>query len=143
MGTRPPLQKGRSPLPSFRPISIVAKRLDASKCHLVVGMEVGLCPSNFVFDGDPAPPPRKVRGAPSAIFGPFLLWPNGWMDQGGILQGGGPWSRPHCARWGPIFPSPKTGQSPQVFGPFLLWPNGWMHQDATWCGGRPQPRRLY
>jgi len=26
---------GRSPLPNFRPISIVAKRLDASRCHFV------------------------------------------------------------------------------------------------------------
>ena len=26
---------GRSPLPNFRPISIVAKLLDASRCHLV------------------------------------------------------------------------------------------------------------
>ena len=26
---------GRSPLPNFRPISIVTKRLDASRCHLV------------------------------------------------------------------------------------------------------------
>jgi len=31
----PPPKKGRSPLPNFRPISIVAKRLDASRCHLV------------------------------------------------------------------------------------------------------------
>ena len=28
-------KKGRSSLPNFRPISIVAKRLDASRCHLV------------------------------------------------------------------------------------------------------------
>jgi len=28
-------QKGAEPLPNFRPISIVAKRLDASRCHLV------------------------------------------------------------------------------------------------------------
>jgi len=28
-------QKGGGALPNFRPISIVAKRLDASKCHLV------------------------------------------------------------------------------------------------------------
>ena len=28
-------KRGRSPLPNFRPISIVAKRLHASKCHLV------------------------------------------------------------------------------------------------------------
>jgi len=30
-----PKKKGRSPLPNFRPISIVAKRLNASRCHLV------------------------------------------------------------------------------------------------------------
>ena len=29
------LKWGRSPLPNFRSISIVAKRLDASRCHLV------------------------------------------------------------------------------------------------------------
>jgi len=28
-------KKGWSPLPSFQPISIVAKRLDSSRCHLV------------------------------------------------------------------------------------------------------------
>ena len=28
-------KSGRSPLPNLRPISIVAKRLDASRCHLV------------------------------------------------------------------------------------------------------------
>ena len=26
-------------------------------------------------------PPHKGGGAPSPIFGPFLLWPNGWMHQ--------------------------------------------------------------
>jgi len=29
------LKKRAEPLPNFRPISIVAKRLDASRCHLV------------------------------------------------------------------------------------------------------------
>jgi len=33
--TAPSPKMGRSPLPNFRPISIVAKRLDASRCHLV------------------------------------------------------------------------------------------------------------
>jgi len=28
-------KRGRSPLPNFRPISIVARRLDASRCHLI------------------------------------------------------------------------------------------------------------
>jgi len=31
----PSPQKGRSPFHNFRPISIVAKRLDASRCHLL------------------------------------------------------------------------------------------------------------
>jgi len=31
----PPSQKGRTAATNFRPISIVAKRLDASRCHLV------------------------------------------------------------------------------------------------------------
>jgi len=31
----PPPKKGAGPLPNFRPISVVAKRLDASRCHLI------------------------------------------------------------------------------------------------------------
>jgi len=53
-----------------------------------------------------------------------------------------PWSRPHCARWGPSSPFQKGGADLTNFGPFLLWPNGYMHQDATWYGGRPEPGRL-
>ena len=34
-GPSPSQKRGRSPLPNFRPIYIVAKRLDASRCHLV------------------------------------------------------------------------------------------------------------
>jgi len=61
MGTQPFPKKGQSPLPNFRPMSIVAKRLDGS------------------------------------------TWP--W-------RGGGPWSRPHCARWGPSFPPLKGDRAP-------------------------------
>jgi len=31
-----------------------------------------------VLDGDPDPPPPK--GTAPQFFGPYLLWPNGWMD---------------------------------------------------------------
>ena len=58
---------------------------------LVLGMVVGLGPGVFVLDRDPAPP-HKGGGAPSPIFGPFLLWTNGWMHQDGTWHGGGPWS---------------------------------------------------
>jgi len=47
---------------------------------MVLGMEVGLSPGDFVLDGDPAAFPKRGR-SPSPIFGPFLLWPNGWMHQ--------------------------------------------------------------
>ena len=40
------------------------------------------------------------------------MWPNGWMDQDGTWHGGGPWSRPHCATWGPSSSS-HTGADPQ------------------------------
>ena len=43
------------------------------------GREVGLSPSDIVLDGDPAPLSERGRSPP--IFGPCLLWPNGWMDQ--------------------------------------------------------------
>ena len=47
---------------------------------MTLGMQVGLGPGHIVLDGDPAPPPPK-GGAALPIFGPFLFWPNGWMDQ--------------------------------------------------------------
>jgi len=106
-----------------------------------LGMELGLGPGDFVLDADPPPLPKQ-GAEPSPIFGPCLLWPNGWMDQDGTWRRGGPRSSPHSVRWGPSCPFPQNGQRPSSFGPFLLWPNGWMDKDATWYGGRPRPRRL-
>jgi len=44
-----------------------------------LGMVVGLGPGNILLDGDPAPQ-KGVTTAPPPLFGPCLLWPNGWMD---------------------------------------------------------------
>ena len=85
----------------------------------------------------PSSPPTQKRGAP--IFGPCLLWPNGWVDQDATWYGGKPWPRQRCVRWEPS--SPKSGHSPPIFGPCLLWPKGWMDQDVIWYAGRPRPRR--
>jgi len=41
-----------------------------------LGVEVGLGPVDFVFDGEPAPPEKGH--SPNPIFAPCLLWPNGW-----------------------------------------------------------------
>jgi len=80
-----------------------------------LGIEVGLSPHHIELDGDPATPS-------STIFGPCLLWPNGWMDQdatwchGGRLQ-----PRPHCATWGPSCPPPrKRGTAPPNFQPMSI-----------------------
>ena len=42
-----------------------------------LGTEVGLGPGHTVLDGNLAPP----KEAQPPIFGPHLLWPNGWIDQ--------------------------------------------------------------
>jgi len=70
-----------------------------------LGMEVGLSRGDFVLDGDPALPP-KGGGAAPPIFGPSLLWPNGWMLQDATWYRGRPHQRRHYVRWGPS-PLPK------------------------------------
>jgi len=84
-------KKGRSP--QFSAMSVASKWLHGSRCHLV--RRWALVQAT---DEDPALLPKKGSGAPSPIFGPCLLWPNGWMNQDGTWHGGGPWSRPHCTR---------------------------------------------
>jgi len=108
----------------------------AAWIKMSLGMELGLGPGDCVRWGPRSPSPKG-----GTIFGPCLLWPNGWMGEAGTWHGGMLQPRRLCFRWGPS-PSPKRGRSPPIFGPSLLWPNGWMHQGATWYGGRPQPRRL-
>jgi len=87
-------------------------------------MEVGLGPGHIVLDGDPA------ENSGLCPFRPYLLWPNGWIDQDATSYGGRPWPRPHCA--GNSAPTPKKRHSPSTnFGLCLLWSNGRMDQDAT------------
>ena len=88
-----------------------------------LGMEPGLGPGDFVLDGDPAPLSRKGAEPPSPIFGPFLLWPNGWMHQDATWYGCRPQPRGLCVRWRHTTP-PQKGHGPPFFGPCLLWQNG-------------------
>jgi len=48
-----------------------------------LGTKVGIGPGDTVLDGDPAPP--KKRQPP--LSDPYLLWPNGWMDQDATWYG--------------------------------------------------------
>jgi len=73
----------------------------------------------------PQPKRHCVRWGPrcpSPIFGPCILWPNGWMDQDATWHGGRSGPKPCCARWGPSSPPQKEHSSPPLFGPCRLWP---------------------
>ena len=58
-----------------------------------LGMEVGLSQGDFGLDWG-----GGGWGQSPPIFGPWLLWPNGWMDQDDTWHGGRPWPSPHCVR---------------------------------------------
>jgi len=63
----------------------------AAWIKMALGTEVGLGPGHIVLDGDPAPLHKRGQSPPPTIFGPFLLWSNGWMHQdvtwfGGMAQ---------------------------------------------------------
>ena len=68
-------------------------------------------------------PQNEGTAAPS-LFGPCLLWPNSWVDEGATWYGGRSRPRPRCVRWGPNSRQRKGTQQPPLFGPCLLWPNG-------------------
>ena len=110
-GDPAPLPKTAEPPAQFSAHIFEAKWLDGSSCHLVG-------PSDSVLDGDSAQLPLPTKKAEPPTFGPSVLGPNGSMDQDGTWHGGGPWSRPHCVRWGPSSPSPKGGTVPQFYANF-------------------------
>jgi len=59
--------------------------------------EVGLGPGDIVLDVYPTSRPDKKISSPQ-LFGPCLLWPNGWMDQDATSYGSRHQPRPHCVR---------------------------------------------
>ena len=115
MGTKYPPQKGAES-PQF--LAHVYCGQMAAWIKMPLGTEVGLGPEDIVLDGDPAPPPQNGREAPFPIFGPCMMWPNGWMDEDGTWRRGWPSSRPHCARWGPSSTPKKVDRVPQFLAHF-------------------------
>jgi len=96
-GPSPLPQKGRSPT---RFSAHVYCGQTAAWIKTPLGTEVGLGLRDIVFDVDPATP-RKRAHPPHPIFGPCLLWPNGWMDEDAAWHGRRPQPRPHCTGRGP------------------------------------------
>jgi len=86
-----------------------------------LGMEVGLGPGDFVFDGTQLAP-QKRHTHPYPIFGPCLLWSNGLIDQHSTWYGGKPRLRRRCVRWDRSSPPPLKGaQSPVFRGETARW----------------------
>jgi len=100
-------------------VSLVYCGQTAGWIKMPLGTELGLSLGDIVLDGDPAPTHGKGHSSPP-LFGPCLLWPNGWMDQDSTWYGGRPQPRRHCVRWG-VRPSspPRKGaqQPPAIFSP--------------------------
>jgi len=133
----PPQKKGQSSPPQFS--AHVHYGQTAGWIKMALDTKVGLGPRHIVIEGEPAALPKK-GAEPSPIFGPFLLWLNGWMDQDATWYGGRPQPRRLFVRWVPSPPLKKWRSHP-IFGPRLLWPNGCMDQDTAWCGRRRRPTR--
>ena len=101
MVTQLPSPKQGTETPNFRPIFIfMAKRLHSSIKDATWYGGIGLGLRDIVFDVDPATP-REKANPPHPIFGPCLLWPNGWMDEDAAWYGSRPRPRPHSTRRGP------------------------------------------
>ena len=78
MGTELPSPKGAQPPPSKFSVNVrCGKTVGWTK--MPFGVEVGVGPGDFVFDGDLDLPEKGHNHHP--ISGPCLLWPNGWMDE--------------------------------------------------------------
>jgi len=98
------------------------------------------------------------KTAPAPIFGPYLLQPNGCMDQDATGHGARPQPRRLCVRWEPRSPPKKGGGAPKFSAHVYcgqtagcikmplgmavgLGPDDIVF-DGTWRGDRPQPKRL-
>jgi len=109
------------------------------RIKMKLGIQVGLGPGHIVLDGDPAPLTQRGTALPP-IFGPYLLQPNGCMDQDvswygtrprprRLMLDGTPLSPPQkgpqfslrglCVRWRPS-PLPKKGAEPPNFRPMFI-----------------------
>jgi len=93
-------QKGAEPPPNFRLIFTVAKRLDASRCHLVWRYA---STQATVLDGDPAPSFPKKGQSPQFSAHVYCGQTAPWIKTPlGTKVGLGPTR--HCVRWGPSSP---------------------------------------
>jgi len=101
MGTQPPPTKGAEPS-NLRPMSIVAKRMDATWHGGRPQTE------DFVFDED-QPPSPKGGGLPlpNSQYSAISIVAKQRMHQDATWYGGRPQLRRLCVTWGPSSPKQK------------------------------------
>jgi len=85
----------------------------------------------------PSFPPQKKGGGHSGppLWGPCLLWPNGWMDQDATWYAGRPRPRHiHCVRWGPSWELPRyrKGHSSPHFSAHVYCKQTVAHLSNCW-----------
>ena len=56
-----------------------------------------------------------LKGAHPPVFGPCLLWSNGWMGEDATWYESRPQPRPHCVRWGPSSPRERDTAARPLF----------------------------
>ena len=97
-GSSSPPPKGGQGLPQFS--AHFYCRQTAGCIKVPLGMEVGLGPGDCVRWG-PSYPRNRGHTHHNPVFGPCLLWPNGWMDEDATWYRSRHRCRPHCIRWVP------------------------------------------
>jgi len=122
MGTHPFPQTGAEPPPQFSAHFYCGQT--AGCINMPLGVDVGLSPGDFVLDGDPVIPPQ--------IFGPCLLWANGWTDQDATWQEGKPQPRRLCVRWGPNPSPPQLPPEKRAHPPHPILVHVYCGQMAGW-----------
>jgi len=102
--------------------------------------EVGLGLCDTAFAVDPATP-RKKAHPPYPIFGPCLLWPNGWMDEDAACYGSIDLGRDHFVLDGVPASAKGAQHPPSLFG-HVLWPRSPISATAELLYKRSPNNRL-
>jgi len=112
--TPPFSKKGTEPSPNFRPMFIVAKRLDGSRCQYGGRPR----PKRHCVTWGPSSPSPKRGQSPQFLAHIYCGQTGAWINMPlGMVVGFGPW---HTVIDGDPAPLPKNGAQPPQFRPMFV-----------------------
>jgi len=127
MGTQLPHGKGTAATPHFSAHVYCGQTVGWFKMSLGTEVDLGAGHINVLMETQLHSPWKgKGHGSLLQLFGPRLLWPNRWIDQGATWYQSRPRPRPHCVRWEASPPHGKEHSSP------LLSVHLYRGQTAGW-----------